>query len=152
MQMGQLANQARRLFDDADTVRHKSAEWDEWRACADDLIRKLEAIEKGSALADRFRAHVDEARPPLMVRCEDWDNESALFGARLEAVDLELESLVAINARVEQENDLLRDVAEAARRRRDCSGWRDDEDAELACLNALEALDAWRKSQEVPHG
>ena len=149
--MGQLANQARRLFDDADTVRHKSAEWDEWRACADDLIRKLEAIEKGSALADRFRAHVNEARPPLMVRREDWDDESALFGARLEAVDLELESLAAINARVEQENDLLCAVAEAAHD--NVPQWKCDPlDA------ALDALERWRDvndinaDDEVPHG
>ena len=103
-------------------------------------------------LADRFRAHVDEARPPLMVTRDAWDDESALFGARLEAVDLELESLAAINARVEKENDLLEAVADAARRRRDCSDWRDDEDAERASRDALEALDRWRLENEVPHG
>lgn len=79
-------------------------------------------------------------------------DELAAIAARAAIIELDNESLAAINARVEQENDLLEAVAEAARRRRDCSGWQDDEEAERASRDALEALDAWRVSQEVPHG
>lgn len=136
--MGQLANKARRLFDDADTV--KSAEWDEWRACADDLIRKLEAIEKGGALADRI-SDVQGQLHQLPDVAQPLLDEMAAVAARAAIIELDNESLAAINARVEQENDLMDAVVEAAR---DYPNLRTDA--------AVAALDAWRKSQEASNG
>lgn len=62
------------------------------------------------SVAARFRAHIDEARPPLMVQRHDWMRESALLAVRIEALELDNESLTVINARVEQENKYMLDA------------------------------------------
>lgn len=117
------------------------------------LADKLRAVRAASARGfDRLFMFDGLAAESIASAVAALEERIVELEAHAAETDSRNESLAAINARVEQENDLLEAVAEAARRRRDCSHWQDDEDAERASRDALEALDAWRKSQEVPHG
>lgn len=87
-------------------------------------------------LADRIQQLIHGC-----VRDSDyWEHEGAVTVARAEAIEIDIESLAAINARVEAENDLLRDVLDAT------------DEIEVgkwpALDNAVNALLDWREANE----